>query len=47
MLAFSRTGRQNLNGGKVGADDETGQTVKPGVGVLRRILPPCAGETTR
>ena len=32
MIAFSRTGQQNLNKGKVGADDETGKAVEPGVG---------------
>lgn len=32
ILAFSRTGRRNLNGGKVGASYEASKTVKPGVG---------------
>ena len=32
ILAFSRTGRQNLNGGKVGAIGETSNAEEPGVG---------------
>ena len=36
-LAFSRTGRQNLNRGKVDADAEMGKTVKPGVGLERWV----------
>lgn len=36
-LAFSRTGRRNLNGGKVDADDEASKTVEPGVSLERWV----------
>ena len=39
MIAFSRTGRQNLNWSKVIADAETGEAVKPGVGLQRWVMP--------